>query len=104
MLPSVTSIVGSSVSRSPLLEPFAGALFLILTLLSALSMVGDYFWLGREIFIHLPARIRDGIHPEFASCAFMLGLSILSAMGADFVIRRNWIGYPLALLVSADLI
>jgi hypothetical protein len=28
----------------------------------------------------------------------------LSAMGADFVIRRNWIGYPLALLVSADLI
>jgi hypothetical protein len=50
--------------------------FLTLTLLSALWMVGDYFWLGREIFIQLPARIRDGIHPEFASCAFMLGLSI----------------------------
>ena len=78
--------------------------FLILTLLSALWMVGDYFWLGRELFIHLPAKIRDGVHPEFATCAFMLGLSILSAMGADLAMRRNWIRYPLALLVCFDLI
>jgi hypothetical protein len=37
-------------------------------------------------------------------CAFMLGLSILSAIGADLAIARDWMAYPLVILVSADLI
>jgi len=78
--------------------------FLIVTLLSGLWMLGDYFWLGREIFIHLPPGIRIGIHPEFAMCAFLLGVSILSAMGADLVMKRDWIAYLLVIVIASDLI
>ncbi len=87
----------------------SSAPFSILTLICGLWMLGDYTWIGKEIFIHLPVSVRIGIHPEFMMCAFLLGLALLAGLGAELFARWpglnwTWLTSIVVVLVAADLI
>jgi hypothetical protein len=107
------SLIGAALAIVGLLKK-SSALFSILTLACGLWMLGDYTWIGKEIFIHLPVSIRIGIHPEFMMCAFLLGLAVLAGLGAEGLgqrpwlnwkwLSRDWIGGLVVVVVALDLI
>ena len=55
----------------------------LLTVIAALAMLGDKTPLGSAILAALPVNLRIGIHPEYLSCIFSLGLALLAGLGAD---------------------
>jgi len=74
-------------------------IWLALTLVSALAMLGDSTPLGAAIMTALPVKIRIGLHPEYVSSAFTLCLAALAALGLQSVPLR-WQPWLLALAAS----
>ncbi len=107
------SVIGAALAVAAALRK-SSAPFSILTLACGLWMLGDYTWIGKEIFIHLPISIRIGIHPEFMMCGFLLGLAVLAGLGAEHILRwpglkwrwlrSFWSSGIVLILVAADLI
>lgn len=57
--------------------------FLIVTLIAALAMLGDATPVGRAIFPVLPRILRASIYPEYALALFTLGIAVLAGLGAQ---------------------
>lgn len=58
-------------------------IFALLTLLAALGMLGSSTPVERTLFPLLPATVRAPLYPEFAMAAFVLGMAVLAALGAE---------------------
>src|SRR5271165_2071963 len=78
--------------------------FGLLTLLSAIAMLGDTTPIGRAILAALPAAIRIGIHPEYTYCNFSLALSLLAGLGASCVLRNERLRIAAGILIAGDLL
>jgi hypothetical protein len=80
--------------------------FVLLTGTSALWMLCDYTLVGRTLFPLLPRFVKGGLYPEFAMAAFILGFTILAALGAEqFLAPRGVAVMTFAIaLTAADLI
>jgi membrane protein YfhO len=82
------------------------ALFGVLTFVSAFAMMGGTNPIGRAVLEALPGRLKSPIYPEFAMPAFILGMAILAALGAErFVVPRGnrWAAVVVA-ITAVDLI
>lgn len=80
-------------------RPFA-ALLAIFTLI----MLGDKTVIGRAALASLPVQIRIGIHPEFFSCVFSLGLAVLAGLGAERLLRSSRAQVAVGVIIACDLI
>jgi hypothetical protein len=80
--------------------------FAALTVISALWMFCDNTPVGRHLFPLLPAALKAGFYVEFAMAAFLLGFSVLAALGAQrFVAPLGPIALAALVVVTAfDLI
>ena len=79
-------------------------LFGALTLLFCLGMLGDQTPLGRWAYQALPAAVRSGVQPEFLMPNFILGLAVLSGLGAAWTFRRRVLAWAAVAVIAADLI
>ncbi len=79
--------------------------FALLTLLCTLWMLGNSTPVGRAMFPLVPQFIRGGLYLEFAMAAFVLGISVLAAFGAEQVVapRNRWFSVALVVLAVVDL-
>ncbi len=80
------------------------SVFGLVTLVSAIWMLGDHTPIGRMLFPLLPATLRGSLYPEFALAAFTLGVAVLAGMGAEMLARRPLLHGALVALVAAELI
>ncbi|MCL4401342.1 MAG: YfhO family protein [Acidobacteria bacterium] len=82
-----------------------GALFSAMTLCATVWMMGAKTPLGVWVASITPGVIKAPLYAEFAMPAFVLGISVLAALGAERWIapRRAWIGYTLIVIAAADL-
>ncbi len=80
--------------------------FLAVTALSAVWMMGDHTPVLRLLYPRLPAFVRSPLYVDFAMLSFQLGMACLAALGAErFLARRGrWVTAAVALLAAADLI
>ncbi len=82
-------------------------LFLVMTLASALWMLGRFTPIGRALLALAPGAVRTVAYPELAAAPFVLSMAVLAGLGADWVSQkaeRAAAAYAIALLVAADLI
>jgi membrane protein YfhO len=81
-------------------------IFLLLTLLSAVWMLGEHTPFYRLLFPHLPRLLRDALYAEFALMAFCFFAGITAALVLDRLGKRapQVVLWALALLASFDLI
>ncbi len=79
-------------------------LFTVLTVVSLLVALGDSTPIGGALFWLLPAFLRNGMHPEFASACFVLGVAVLAGLAADSLFRLRPLAYTAVALVALDLI
>ena len=77
------AVVSIATRRSPLAIPFA-----ILTLLSALFMLGDSTPLGKVLVRYLQTVAHDSVYPEFIMAGFSLGVAVLAGLGANLLSSR----------------
>ncbi len=78
--------------------------FAIMTVLSALWMLGDSTPVGVAVYKMLPSQLRNSVHPEYAMCAFVLSMAVLAALAADRMFRKSMLGWAAVLIVGVDLI
>jgi hypothetical protein len=78
--------------------------FALLTLLCAFWMLGDSTPVGKNLYLLLPAFIRNALHPEFAMPTFTLGMAVLAGLGAQQFLRRRSLLYAAVFLTALDLI
>jgi hypothetical protein len=79
-------------------------LFTALTVISAFCMLGASTPVGRVTYRMLPAAIRNGLHPEFAMPAFVLGVAVLAGFGVHRFFQRPLPGYTITAVIVLDLI
>ncbi len=80
------------------------SLFTVMTVVSLFAMLGDSTPIGRGVYQILPQFIRNGLHPEFTMPCFILGMSVLAAMGADLFFRMRALAWGAVALAAFDLI
>ncbi len=80
--------------------------FAALTVLSALWMLCDNTPVGRHLFPLLPKVLKGGFYPEFAMAPFLLGFTVLAALGAEQFLapRGRIVTAALIALTAFDLI
>jgi hypothetical protein len=78
--------------------------FSVLTMAATIWMLGDSTPIGRAIIQALPAGIRIGIHPEFTSAAFSLGLAVLAGCGADRLLRGARLQVIAGAVIAVELV
>ena len=77
--------------------------FAILTLACVPAMLGDSTPLGKNLYLLLPEFVRNGLHPEFAMPAFILGMAVLAGLGAQQFLRRRLLACAAVALTALDL-
>lgn len=84
---------------------YAGGIAL-LTLCTALWMLGDSTPVGKVIYTALPASLKGSLYAQFALCAFSLGMATLAGLGAHQILSRRprWLQAAAVIVVAADLI
>jgi hypothetical protein len=84
--------------------PYLRMLFL-LTLISAIWMLGDTTPIYPFVFRRLPGLIRGALYAEFALMAFCLFAALTSAIALGRVTARvpKWLGWGIVLLTAVDL-
>lgn len=94
------AVFGLALSRSRYRAPLA-----LLTLLSALWMLGESTPVARTVFSLLPTTLKSPLYAEFAMVAFQLGMAGLAALGAERALagRPAWLWAVLVVLAAADL-
>ncbi len=101
-IPGLVLAVGAlAIRRNP-----HAAIYGVMTLASALVMLGSSTPLGRAVFPLVPAVVRSSVYPEFAMAAFGLGMGVLAGLGAQTFFgnasaRLQW---SVAALAAVDLI
>jgi len=82
------------------------AIFALVTLLSALWMLGEYTPVGKIFYVSLPLTLRSPIYAEFAMASFVLGMAVLAGLGAEaFVTPRGTVfSVLLTAVVAFDLV
>ncbi|MFB3828397.1 MAG: hypothetical protein ACE15B_16630 [Bryobacteraceae bacterium] len=74
------------------------------TLACALWMLGEFTPAGRTIYPLLPATLRSALYAEFAMVPFLLGISVLAALGFErWLAPRRRLAVAVLLLTAADL-
>ena len=78
--------------------------FSALTIAATVWMLGDSTPIGRTVFLALPVSVRIGIHPEFAMCAFALGIAVLAGLGAGAVLKSTGLQVLAGVIIAVDLL
>ena len=91
---------------APFVRESLARIFLLLTLLSALWMLGEHTPVYRLLFTHLPRLLRDALYAEFALMAFCFFAGLTAAVALDRLGKRapEVLLWALALFTSFDLI
>ncbi len=76
----------------------------VLTLISAIAMLGDTTPIGRAMLAALPAAIRIALHPEYTYCNFSLGLALLAGFGASRFLKNERNRIAAGILIACDLV
>jgi hypothetical protein len=79
------------------------SVFALLTLACVPAMLGDSTPIGKNLYLVLPEFIRNGLHPEFAMPAFILGVAVLAGLGAQQFLKRRLLAYAAVAVTALDL-
>ncbi|HEV3331177.1 MAG TPA: YfhO family protein, partial [Bryobacteraceae bacterium] len=91
---------------APLFRRSRAPLFLILTIISAVWMLGEHTPVYRFVFVHLPVILRSALYAEFALMAFCCFAGITAALVLDRIGNRapQALLWAVAIFTSYDLI
>ena len=78
--------------------------FTVLIVLAAIAMFGDMTWIGHTVLTHLPADLRNAIHPEYTFSNFSLALAVLAGLGADRFLRSTRLQIAAGVVIACDLL
>ncbi len=80
------------------------ALFVVMTVVSLLATLGDSTPVGRSAYYLIPQYLRNGLHPEFTTPCFILGIAVLAGLGARHWLRMRRVAWGAVAVVAVDLI
>ena len=78
-------------------------IFLIVTVVAAFGMLGEFTPVGKSTLMMLPHAIQSFVYPEEVLALFTLGMAVLAGLGAQICNRRFW-GHVLLAVTALDLV
>lgn len=86
-------------------RPYLGV-FTLVTIVSALWMLGTSTPVGKGVFRLLPGIVKSSVYPEFAMVSFVLGMAVLAALGAHLLFSSKDVlmGVLLVAFAAFDLV